>query len=458
MNMKKIAIYTSIFATIGATPLMAAKQMPQGWATKATGFVDFIKAEQEKVFTVKNREEFIKALAHNGPKTIYVDGIIDGTPKTADQYLLEAGFKPKHPDKEIYWGQFYGLNPDGTFVPGGYLATYAPETYGKNDPKGELEEIRDRAAKLQKRDITIDIPSNTKIIGVGANSGFEDVEIAIKKAENVVIRNLNFTAVIDFFPGWDPKDGANGNWNSEYDTLTISESTAVWIDGNMFTDSEEYADYNAPYLYGRLFQRHDGLLDIVRESDLITVSNNIFQNHSKTMVWGNSDGRKSDEGKIRVSFYGNHLKNISERAPRVRYGKVHLFNNFYEGEISESGKGLVEGEKKYFLEYTIGNGVEAKVYAQGNVFEYESKNKENDPTKRLLKEFKGTRFYDEDSIVNGKPLKISDNMGKGAAMEHVPVDTDVKWNPKNEYKFNLLKSDKVKASVLKNAGPGKLKK
>ena len=69
-----------------------------------------------------------------------------------------------------------------------------------------------------------------------------------------------------------------------------------------------------------MMQFHDGLLDIIRGSDLVTVSYNHFKNHDKGLLIGNSDSRADDEGKLRVTMHHNWFEDVKERSPRVRYG------------------------------------------------------------------------------------------------------------------------------------------
>ncbi|MCY8381565.1 pectate lyase, partial [Bacillus haynesii] len=57
--------------------------------------------------------------------------------------------------------------------------------------------------------------------------------------------------------------------------------------------------------FGREFQHHDGLLDIKKQSDFITVSYSIFSGHSKNTIIGSSDSYKADNGHLRVTFHHN---------------------------------------------------------------------------------------------------------------------------------------------------------
>lgn len=46
----------------------------------------------------------------------------------------------------------------------------------------------------------------------------------------MVVRNLHFAEAFDCFPAWGPKDNANGEWNWEYDSISLRGATHVWID------------------------------------------------------------------------------------------------------------------------------------------------------------------------------------------------------------------------------------
>ena len=142
------------------------------------------------------------------------------------------------------------------------------------------------------------------------------------------MRNLTIADAYDCFPAWDPADTAVGNWNSAYDNVSVWTSTSVWVDHNTFDDGE-HPHSALPTVYGRPFEVHDGLLDITHGSDLVTVSYNRFDDHDKTELIGSSDSRPQDRGQHRVTLHHNHWIDIGQRAPRVRFGDVHVYDNLY---------------------------------------------------------------------------------------------------------------------------------
>ena len=130
------------------------------------------------------------------------------------------------------------------------------------------------------------------------------------------------------------------------------------MDHNTFEDRDT-ADATLPQYFGVLFQVHDGLLDITNASDLVTVSWNRFRNHDKMMLIGSSDSgttAANDRGKLRVTLHHNVFDGIGQRAPRVRFGQVHVYNNFYDLRNTPS------------YVYSWGVGIESALYAEENFF------------------------------------------------------------------------------------------
>ncbi len=73
----------------------------------------------------------------------------------------------------------------------------------------------------------------------------------------------------------------------------------------------------------------DGLLDITRRSTDVTVSWCKFSQHNKVMLIGASPDHEFDDV-IRVTLHHNWFRETTQRHPRLRYGKVHAFNNYYD--------------------------------------------------------------------------------------------------------------------------------
>lgn len=340
-----------------------------GWASYGTGTTGGSAATADQVYTVTTWAGFKAALAAGGsaPKIIKVKGVIDAVAEGCDAFA-EPGY-----DFDAY------------------LAAYAPETWGLDtdlsaEPDDSPEGLRRASAAAQDRAIKANIPANTTIVGIGRNAGFKGVSLQIKAVDNVIIRNLAFESPIDCFPQWDPTDGAKGNWNSEYDTAVVYGSTHVWMDHNTFTDGS-HPDSAAPTYFGMLYQQHDGELDIVRGADYVTASWNVFSEHDKTILIGNSDSESTaagDRGHLKVTFHHNQFSNLVERAPRVRFGQVDSYNNHFIGDDSYS--------------YSFGVGKESQLVAQHNAFTLP----EGISAAKVLKRWNVSPLTADDNYVNGR--------------------------------------------------------
>ena len=81
---------------------------------------------------------------------------------------------------------------------------------------------------------------------------------AVATATNIIIRNLTFQDTYDCFPQWSPTDGALGNWNALYDSISLRDGDHVWIDHNTFEDVDHGRRDAARSTSAALFQVHDG--------------------------------------------------------------------------------------------------------------------------------------------------------------------------------------------------------
>lgn len=284
----------------------------------------------------------------------------------------------------------------------------------------------------QARRIIVKVPSNTTLIGAGKSAGLVNANLLLKGADNVIIRNLAIETPRDAYPQWDPKDGPAGHWNSEYDGITIDNSRHVWVDHVAISDGR-YTDDQNGVENGQEVQRHDGALDIKKASDFITVSWSVFRLHDKNNLIGHSDKATADAGHLRITFHHNLFDNVTQRAPRVRYGQVHLYNNVHVGSRSHA---------VYPHQYSHGVGVGASLISAANVFDIEGAKDACD----IVKGFGGNQYEDHGSMLNGKPLDMSvscKSFGDGLR----PAG----WKPPYTWKADPVEG--LEAAVRKGAGP-----
>jgi pectate lyase len=163
------------------------------------------------------------------------------------------------------------------------------------------------------------VNSNKTIVGVGKDATIQGGGFQIAKVHNIIIRNLTITGAPDAVS---IESGAHHIW---VDHCDLSKCT-------------------------------DGLLDVKRGSDYVTVSWNHFHDHHKTSLVGHSDKediRKLDTGHLRVTYHHNFFDGTQTRHPRVRYAEpVHVFNNYFKNN-----------------EYGVAALMDSGVVVEGNVFE-----------------------------------------------------------------------------------------
>jgi pectate lyase len=104
------------------------------------------------------------------------------------------------------------------------------------------------------------------------------------------------------------------------------------------------------------------------------------QDHRFSNLIGGSDDDGGDAGHLKVTLYRNWwADNVRERMPRVRFGDVHVFNNYYSAADSNYAVGA-GFESRLVLENNSFDGVEdphifidatptAEIVAQGNVYD-----------------------------------------------------------------------------------------
>ena len=148
---------------------------------------------------------------------------------------------------------------------------------------------------------TLDAPEGDKtIIGVDPNSGWNGcVKVSNPSAHNIILRNLTLRT-------------------ENRDALIIQQNaTNVWVDHCTF-----------PYAPDELMSVKDG-------ADYITVSWCKFEfpsagDHQYAALIGSTDDHPQDIGHLNITWHHNWFADhVYGRMPRVRYGKNHVFNNYY---------------------------------------------------------------------------------------------------------------------------------
>lgn len=147
--------------------------------------------------------------------------------------------------------------------------------------------------------------SNLTIIGAdgsSANFGFNMVD-----SSNIIIRNMTLAMM----PGGLSSDG-----------ITVDSSTNVWLDHNTLY-TRNYTCPNAPG------DGHDGtfdgLIDIKKTADNVTVSYNHIHDHHKVGL----DGYTTSDVARNVTYHHNYFDNVGARLPLQRNGFIHVYNNYY---------------------------------------------------------------------------------------------------------------------------------
>jgi len=338
-----------------------------------------------KTYTVRNRNQLIQALYGN-TATIRDDGSFSGTLDNSKKVIYIQGTISLNMNKALVEQSAddhaaaasasssacagYGFASYGAWWQA-YLAAYAPPYAGV--PSGVPESFRVCGANQQRRIVRLSVPSNTSLIGIGASAKIIHGNLMISGSaatpvDNVVIRNIAFEDSFDHFPQWDPTD-SGGRWNSAYDNVSVQHATHVWIDHCTFSDGDR-TDHQFPSVWPAPYdlavhevQHHDGLVDVTNSANYVTLSHNHFHDHNKTSLIGGSDTANLNDSNPRVlktTLHHNYYQNVVQRMPRVRYGMVHIYNNYYTGENGGAEYGWSVG-------WTSGQG--SKIYAENNVFD-----------------------------------------------------------------------------------------
>jgi pectate lyase len=178
---------------------------------------------------------------------------------------------------------------------------------------------------------SLQISSNKTIRGIGVNPTLIG-SVGFKNRDgNIIVENLNIT---------------NPNAGDQYDGMSLKQDI-----------------YNVLVTKCTFYNTGDGAFDITNNSDYVTVSWCKFYYTSSTpdpdhrfpCLVGSSDKQTDDVNNLRVTYHHNWwTTGCKERMPRVRYGQVHVYNNYYSD--------LVAGG------YCVGVGCGSRIRVESNYF------------------------------------------------------------------------------------------
>ena len=261
------------------------------------------------------------------------------------------------------------------------------------------------SGKLALKGMEANVRSNKTIIGLGADAQLEGGGLYLYNASNVIIRNLTIKGSIE-------------------DGMGLLLAKNVWIDHCTFQDAK------------------DEHLGIRRASDNITVSWCKFfysspAKHALACLLGSSDDETDNEGKLHVTFHHNWFgENVRERMPSVRFGTVHVYNNYY------NAKGNV---------YCVRSRLSAQTRIENNYFEDVANPWEvyiTNPAHVV-----GKVFAKDNLEINTVWGKTTTNSKNGITVMIVP-GTDQVFTP--PYAYMPEAAATVKNSVMNGAGAGKI--
>jgi pectate lyase len=174
----------------------------------------------------------------------------------------------------------------------------------------------------------LDIPEQGDLTFLGDNNVVFKIGINVKRAYNLIIRNISFYDYYD--------DGVNINY---------PETHHIWVD---------HCTFGHPTTMPQDTEHPDGGCDTKEGASYISISWCVFRNSWKTSLVGHSDNNGAEDiGRLKVTYYNNYFLGTNSRNPRVRFGEVHVLNNLSERiglyGIAAANSSSVFAEKNFYL-------------------------------------------------------------------------------------------------------------
>jgi pectate lyase len=231
----------------------------------------------------------------------------------------------------------------------------------------------------------VNVKSNKTIVGLGNDATLYQIELHIITQQNVIIRNLiNRDSYVE--GNYDCKD-------TDWDGIQADSCHHLWIDHCWLT-------HNC-----------DGLIDLRKSCDYVTVSWVHLSNHNKTFGIGwttNTD--------FRITIHHCYFDSTNQRNPSFDMGIGHLYNNFVRKSMSYGN--LARGEARVIIENSYFENAKNPVQISDNA-----------------------------------KLYISGLQFSGCSGSNTGNVTTPPFEIKSYYSYSLDLTDQVKSIVTAGAGP-----
>lgn len=286
----------------------------------------------------------------------------------------------------------------------------------------------------------IKLGSNKTLIGIGNAAFFNRIGLLIQCQSNIIIRNIKFS-MKDVPIARTDENKVLGWVNGAAKTLSDPDCIGIQADDTSKAQAQRFSKYiwidhcefynESPASMSDV-DRYDGLVDGKNNSTNITISWCYFHDHHKASLMGKGN---SDDFDRRITYSHNYFKNIASRLPLIRFGKVHLLNNY-----------MVQSE----------NGANARInsdlYIEGNHFETSKK-----PVFGKVSENGAGTFVNNKWVSCDRVSKrvLSEAPGASALSESEEV-LNGSFKPSAFYSYTADPVANVASIVTANAGVGKI--
>lgn len=158
----------------------------------------------------------------------------------------------------------------------------------------------------------VQIASDKTLLG-GTAAHLDGIGLEVSGSRNVIIRNVTVSRVI-----------AEGTGEANDAIELTSGAKNVWIDHcELYSDRMNGTDY------------YDGLLELKNQASFVTVSFCHFHDHYKVSLVSSGDQQIGDSV-IRATYHHNYFHDVGSRLPSIRFGKAHVFDNYFRN-VASSG-------------------------------------------------------------------------------------------------------------------------